>query len=236
MSPQPPATTDAVKGPSLNHSVQNYIKELEISEGQLSSVLKNVYENHQREEFMKRLDDRVKQYDVEIEKLCSKNYQDFVKTFNDLLSVREDTSVLKSQLIENNDKIQALGKSLMTKVDQLVLENRKQNNILLSIETLNRFMPVFKIYRQLKTQMKERKNYYQALKLLEELENNYLPMVKNYRFSISIHKSLPLIKHEIINETISDLKDFLETLRVESVKCGRIANQQVKMTKIILLF
>ncbi|RNA09952.1 exocyst complex component 6B [Brachionus plicatilis] len=229
MSPQPPATSSTSKGTgtTLYHNVQNYIKELEISEGQLSSVLKNVYENNQREEFMKRLDDRVKQYDLEIEKLCSKNYQDFVKTFNDLLSVREDTSVLKNQLIENNEKIQVLGKSLITKVDQLVLENRKQNNILLSIETLNRYMPVFNIYRQLKIQMEEKRNYYQALKLLEELENNYLPMVKNYRFAQSIHQSLPLFKHQIKDETISDLKDFLETLRVEAVKCGKIANQQM---------
>jgi hypothetical protein len=44
---------------------------------------------------MKRLDDRVKQYDVEIEKLCNSNYQSFVDTFNELLSVRENTSNLK---------------------------------------------------------------------------------------------------------------------------------------------
>ena len=29
---------------------------------------RSVYENNQKDEFMKRLDDRVKQYDVEIEK------------------------------------------------------------------------------------------------------------------------------------------------------------------------
>lgn len=176
---------------------------------------------------MKRLDDRVKQYDIEIEKLCSKNYQDFVVTFNELLSVREDTSELRGQLIDNNDKIQNLGKSLITKVDQLVVETRKQNNILLSIETLNKYMPVFNIYRQLKTQMKEKKNYYQALKLLEDLEVNYLPMVKNYRFSKSIYQSIPVFKEEIKAETITDLKNFLETLRVEAEKCGKIANQQV---------
>ena len=44
---------------------------------------------------MKRLEDRVKQYDVEIEKLCNKNYQSFVETFNELLGVREDTAILK---------------------------------------------------------------------------------------------------------------------------------------------
>ena len=54
-----------------------------------------MYENNQKEEFMKRLEDRIKQYDVEIEKLCNKNYQSFVDTFNELLSVREDTAQLK---------------------------------------------------------------------------------------------------------------------------------------------
>jgi hypothetical protein len=44
---------------------------------------------------MKRLEDKVKQYDNEIEKLCNSNYQSFVDTFNQLLSVREDTSNLK---------------------------------------------------------------------------------------------------------------------------------------------
>ena len=44
---------------------------------------------------MKRLEDRVKQYDVEIEKLCNTNYQSFVNTFNELLNVREDTVQLK---------------------------------------------------------------------------------------------------------------------------------------------
>ena len=44
---------------------------------------------------MKSLENRVKQYDLEIEKLCNTNYQSFVETFNELLSVREDTAILK---------------------------------------------------------------------------------------------------------------------------------------------
>jgi hypothetical protein len=44
---------------------------------------------------MKRLEDRVKQYDIEIEKLCNSNYQSFVDTFNELLNVRDDTANLK---------------------------------------------------------------------------------------------------------------------------------------------
>ena len=59
---------------------------------------RSVYENRQKEEFMKRLEDRVKFYDSEIERLCSKNYQSFVETFNEFLSVREDTATLKVTL------------------------------------------------------------------------------------------------------------------------------------------
>ncbi len=98
---------------------------------------------------------------------------------------------------------------------------------MLSIEALNKYLPVFNIYRQLKYQMKEKRNYYQALKLLEDLEINYLPMVKHYRFSQSIHQSIPLFKEEIKSETIADLKNFLESVRVLSEKVGKIANQQV---------
>jgi hypothetical protein len=62
---------------------------------------------------------------------------------------------------------------------------------------------------------------------LEDLENNYLPIVKQYRFSKSIHQSIPLFKEEIKAETITDLKNFLETVRIKSEQCGKIANQQM---------
>ena len=175
---------------------------------------------------MKRLEEKIKQYDVEIEQLCNSNYKSFVETFNELLLVREDTAELKNNLVENNNRIQKVGKTLISKVEELTLETKKQTNILLSIEALNKYMPVFHIYRQLKEQM-SKNSYYPALKLLEELENNYLPIVKHYRFSKSIHQSIPLFKEEIKTHTITELKTFLENVRIQSEQCGRIANQQM---------
>jgi hypothetical protein len=149
----------------------------------------------------------------------------FIASFSLLIDSRFRLK-FKNQLIDNNDKIQKIGKSLITRVDELVQETKKQNNILLSMEALNKLMPVFNIYRQLKIKMQE-KNYYQALKLLEDLENNYLPIVKHYRFSKSMHQSIPIFKEEIKSETVTDLKNFLETVRIESEKVGKIANQQM---------
>ena len=192
----------------------------------LTLFFRNVYENNQKDEFMKRLEERIKNYDVEIEQLCNANYKSFVETFTELLLVREDTAELKNNLIENNIRIQKIGKNLIVKVNELTQETKKQNNILLSIEALNKYMPVFGIYRQLKEQM-SKANYYPALKLLEDLENNYLPIVKHYRFSKSIHQSIPLFKEEIKTHTITELKTFLENVRILSEQVGRIANQQV---------
>lgn len=47
------------------------------------------------------------------------------------------------------------------------------------------------------------------------------------RFSKSIHQSIPLFKEEIKAHTITELKTFLENVRILSEQVGRIANQQV---------
>ena len=115
----------------------------------------------------------------------------------------------------------------------MVQETKRQNNILSAIEALNKYMPVFHIYRQLQLQM-EQKKYYPALKLLEDLENNYLPLVKQHRFSQSIHQSIPLFKEHIKTDTIAELNTFLDSLRVQTEKVGKIANLQVRGHFIVL--
>ena len=142
------------------------------------------------------------------------------------MSTRLTGHFFQEQLIANNEKIQNIGKNLINKVEDLVQETKKQNNILAAIEALNKHMPVFHIYRQLQMQMKQKK-YYPALKLLEDLENNYLPLVKHYRFSQSIHQSIPLFKEHIKADTINELNTFLDSLRVQTEKVGKIANIQV---------
>ncbi len=45
--------------------------------------------------FLRKLDERIKYYDNEIEKLCNFQYQGFVKAFHELLQVRKDTTSMK---------------------------------------------------------------------------------------------------------------------------------------------
>ena len=73
------------------------------------------------------------------------------------------------------------------------------------------------------------KKYYPALKLLEELEVQHLPAIKQYRFSIAIQNLKKNFKEQIKKESLNDLKIFLEALRVESELVGKIASSQVKI-------
>lgn len=207
-------------------NVQNYIKELELSEGQLSSCIKAIYENKQKDEFLKSIEDRINHYDNEIETLCSNNYQNFVDSFYELLNLRNETNRLKQNLSSNNEEIQKIGKNLVTKVEELVKETNKQNNIMQTIDALQKCLPVFDIYRKLKDNMQQKK-YYPALKQLEELENNHLPVIKKYRFSQSIQNSIPQFKENIKQASLDDLKSFLETLKNESELVGKIASSQM---------
>lgn len=55
--------------------------------------------------FLRKLDERVKYYDNEIEKLCNFQYQSFVKAFHELLQVRKDTTSMKVSSIEQTQRI-----------------------------------------------------------------------------------------------------------------------------------
>lgn len=69
--------------------------------------------------------------------------------------------------------------------------------------------------------------YYAALKTMEQLENIYIPRVSQYRFCQIMAETLPKLREEIKEISMSDLKDFLESIRKHSDKIGETAMRQV---------
>jgi hypothetical protein len=59
------------------------------------SSISSVFVRNDASTFLRKLDERVKYYDTEIEKLCNFQYQSFVNSFHELLQVRKDTTSLK---------------------------------------------------------------------------------------------------------------------------------------------
>lgn len=62
---------------------------------------------------------------------------------------------------------------------------------------------------------------------MEQLENIYIPRVSQYRFCQIMAENLPRLREEIKEISMSDLKDFLESIRKHSDKIGETAMRQV---------
>lgn len=66
---------------------------------------------------------------------------------------------------------------------------------------------------------------------MEQLENIYFPRVSQYRFCQIMMGNLPKLREEIKGISMSDLKDFLESIRKHSDKIGEMAMKQVNILK-----
>lgn len=88
------------------------------------------------------------------------------------------------------------------------------------------------------------KQYYSALKTLEQLEHTFLPPVKGYIFSNLLSKEIPKIRKSIEDQSNAELtvsliavqsmilhcykfQDFLAKVRESSVMIGEVAMHQV---------
>ncbi|CAF3177319.1 unnamed protein product [Rotaria socialis] len=206
--------------------LDNIIKQLEISDGsQATSCVRSVFVRNDAGTFLRKLDERVKYYDNEIEKLCNFQYQGFVKAFHELLQVRKDTTSMKNELVKNNQMMQQAGQSLAKKTESLIKEYHRQGNIQQTIDALAQAFPVFETYRKLQDCMEEKK-LYPALKLLEQLETKHLALVKEHRWSELIQNNIAKFRNQIRNESHNELKNFLENVATHADKIGKSAFAQ----------
>nr|XP_033809425.1 exocyst complex component 6B isoform X7 [Geotrypetes seraphini] len=196
----------------------------------IGPTLRSVYDGEAHSRFMEKLDVRIKNHDREIEKMCNFHYQGFVDSITELLKVRGEAQKLKSQVTETNQKLQVEGKELLISMEELKQCRMQQRNIATTVDKLNLCLPVLEMYTKLKEQMKA-KRHYPALKTLEHLEHTYLPLVSHYRFCKIMADNIPKLREEIKEVSMSDLKDFLESIRKHSDKIGETAMKQAQLQR-----
>uniref|UniRef100_A0A8C3LEW6 Exocyst complex component n=1 Tax=Chrysolophus pictus TaxID=9089 RepID=A0A8C3LEW6_CHRPC len=184
--------------------------------------------------FMEKLDACIRNHDREIEKMCNFHHQGFVDAITELLKVRADAEKLKVQVTDTNRRLQDAGKEVIAQTEEIIRCRVQQRNITTVVEKLQLCLPVLEMYSKLKEQMKV-KRYYSALKTMEQLENLYLPRVSQYRFCQIMIENLPKLREEIKEISMSDLKDFLESIRKHSDRIGETAMKQVSLGQILLV-
>jgi hypothetical protein len=86
-----------------NSNEKNKTKQIiSINNEQCLVEFSSVFVRNDAGTFLRKLDERIKFYDNEIEKLCNFQYQSFVTAFHELLQVRKDTTSMK---VNNNEFI-----------------------------------------------------------------------------------------------------------------------------------
>uniref|UniRef100_A0A671RUR0 Exocyst complex component n=1 Tax=Sinocyclocheilus anshuiensis TaxID=1608454 RepID=A0A671RUR0_9TELE len=190
----------------------------------IGPTLRSVYDGQEHGLFMDKLEGRIRNHDREIEKMCNHHFQGFVDSITELLKVRGEAQKLKCQVTETNQKLQTDGKEVCV----LLLRQCRlqQRNIATTIDKLTHCLPVLEMYSKLQEQMRS-KRYYPALRTLEQLEESCLPQAGSYRFCGIMSENIPRLRTHIRDASMSDLKDFLESIRKHSDKIGETAMKQV---------
>uniref|UniRef100_A0A3Q3JLC4 Exocyst complex component n=1 Tax=Monopterus albus TaxID=43700 RepID=A0A3Q3JLC4_MONAL len=180
-------------------------------------TLRSIYDDqpnaHKR--FMEKLDARIRNHDREIEKMCNFHHQGFVDAITELLKVRADAEKLMGQVTDTNRRLQEAGREVMAQTEEVIRCRIQQRNMATTVEKLQYYLLCLC-------------RYYAALKTMEQLEKIYIPRVSQYRFCQIMAENLPRLREEIKEISMSDLKDFLESIRKHSDKVGETAMRQAQ--------
>uniref|UniRef100_A0AAR2J915 Exocyst complex component n=1 Tax=Pygocentrus nattereri TaxID=42514 RepID=A0AAR2J915_PYGNA len=171
----------------------------------IGPTLRSVYDGQEHGLFMEKLEGRIRNHDREIEKMCNHHFQGFVDSITELLKVRGEAQKLK----------------LLTTMDELKQCRLQQRNIATTIDKLTHCLPG----------VAPTALYYPALCTLEQLEHTCLPKAGGYRFCAIMAENIPVLRTHIRDVSMSDLKDFLESIRKHSDKIGETAMKQVCVWK-----
>ncbi|XP_012231942.1 exocyst complex component 6 isoform X2 [Linepithema humile] len=198
------------------------IQEIEGIDDYLGPTFRAIYDGHEHQKFMEKLDDRIKAHDKDIERMCNHHYQGFIDSIRELLQVRSQAQQLNAEILELDKCITATSTKVIEKGEELVKARKVESNMAAAVDSLTMCLPVLAAYAKLQKQLKD-KRYYPALKTLEQLEHHDLPKVTNYRFSSQITQQIPQLRENIKDASMSDLRDFLENIRKYSPKIGEVA-------------
>ncbi|XP_053607699.1 exocyst complex component 6 [Plodia interpunctella] len=203
------------------------IQEIEGIDDYWGPAFRSVYEGEGHEAFVQQLDERIKQHDKEIEKLCNFHYQGFIDSIRELLQVRSHAEKLHSEISIVDSNIKESTEDLCSIAKDLIRARRVELNIAATIEKMELCLPLLTTYSKLKAQV-EAKRYYPALKTLEQLEHVLLPRVGPYKWCAQISADIPRLRQAIKDASSDLLRDFLEYIRKLSPQVGAMALKQTQ--------
>ncbi|EPB79119.1 putative exocyst complex subunit Sec15 [Ancylostoma ceylanicum] len=192
------ASTSYQPFPEMSAEQEFFLYELETTDsGSIGLVLRAIYDCGDVRKFSRALEHRIHQYDRNIQK-------------HDAIAI--------------NAQIQAASEDISKKSEEIVKYRKLEKNASTAIDQISVCLPVLENYAKLQELM-QLKKYYQALKVLEELEHTHLALVEKYRFTQVLAKTMSPVRNEIKAKAYSEFKDFLENVKKVACRIGRHASR-----------
>lgn len=160
--------------------------------------------------------------EAEIERICNANHQEFVSSVNSLLQVRQGTVEMTERILELNESIQESINTLAAQKKALVDSRGVRQNINETNEALNACLDVLRLANHIYDLLKE-KNYYAALRSLDELQTIHLKSIGRYKIAEWIDKNVPTVREQIREAVKNDLSTWLFRIRESSQFLGEVS-------------
>lgn len=158
----------------------------------------------------------------EIERICSANHQEFIGSVDSLLKVRSGTVDITDEILELQASIQESAEKLHAQKQALKESRNVRQNINEANAALNDCLDVLRIANQVYELLKE-KNYYAALRSLDELQTIHLKGISRYNLAALIDKSVPVAREQIREAVKADLSTWLYRIRESSQFLGEVS-------------
>ncbi|KAH4036763.1 exocyst complex component SEC15 [Parastagonospora nodorum] len=186
---------------------------------QLIPIMKDArYSNQLQSAFDQFSNDR----EAEIERICNANHQDFVSSVDSMLRIRDQTVQMSGDILELNESIQESIEKLAEQKKALVDSRGVRQNIDEATQALNACLNVLRIANNVQDMLRE-KNYYGALRALDELQTVHLKAIDRYKIADMIEKSVPQTQDQIREAVKTDLSTWLFRIRESSQFLGEVS-------------
>jgi hypothetical protein len=186
---------------------------------QLIPIMKDArYSNQLQSAFDQFSNDR----EAEIEKMCNANHQDFVSSVDSMLRIRDQTVQMSSEILQLNESIQESIENLAEQKKALVDSRGVRQNINEATQALNACLNVLRLANKVQDMLRE-KNYYGALRALDELQTVHLKAIDRYKIADMIEKSVPQTQDQIREAVKNDLSTWLYRIRESAQFLGEVS-------------
>lgn len=203
---------------------------------QLIPLLKDASISSRTNALVQSLTNYAEEREVDIETIGLTKHEEFLASVGQLQKVRIGTVALTDEILELNQSIQSSTQELAAQKQRLVDKRAIRQNVSDAADALKESLKILHAVNQAH-ELIRKKQYYAALKSLEDLQNEYLvPIIQNkyatqQQLADMIQKSIPASQKAIADAVMLDLNTWLYRIRETSQFLGEVAFYHTEMRR-----